>query len=1225
MNYPKELKEPKVLRIFFSSPFNGMEIEREELTKRYWPRIQSLCNVHGLQFRAVDMRWGITSQSSDAARVIQICLAEAARSDIFVGFYGQRYGWHGENDKTLQKNFDNALPSFPWIDKYRDRSVTELEFLAGHLNNPGKIPACLCFRDKKFDDKKVEEAERVDKKAANKWKIESEVAELRMNDLKRRVKETEDAALGVDICYKTPEEGAKFMFDCIWKHLNDYLLIHLRSTGEQSRLLKQLTLHSQFTESRSSNSKPICIVGESGIGKSALLSNWKVSYSQKNNDEVLFLYHFGCAKGSTSIGSFLATASAYLNDILIERKQTKDFFEISDKKELVRSFQKILNDFNEEFKRKPIIIIDGLDKLEIDKSTAPFFWFQTNILPLGHFILSTNINDSTHLKVIDERGYDKYEVSVLSKERKQAFCTKTLKGYSKEFSESQLNSVVEVKQTENPLYLKVFVEEICSFGYFRLLDEKISDLLSASTSTDLFEKVLIRLEADYNDENNPTFIQDALCSLLLTEYGLSEKDILDYLNVDQHVWVPFFFSIEKFLIIRNGMLQISINEFGLAIKAKYCPTDELLQRSTQKLAVFLYSQFEKKKKTGENMESVLMDELPLLLMKLNDKEKLLEFVTTENVINYYKNKVNAILEFFSKFTSDELYKAFSKFINNTVCYNYIENERNFSEDDFVAKIVYECKHYELYEIITKKVMTLIPVSKHSEDKKKELNLSMKYDLGCIYCDCFEIDKSIAIHKELLEYYESINNLRLLQQIYHALGTAYINSEVYDEAEKCFDKCLEILDSGELNVVDNTRGLVYSNLGLIYQKTNRLEKAYEMTSQSIKIEEEYYFGDLPLSISHRIHNLAIIERKRNNLDEADKLYLKSFEIIKNTVGENSIDAAMIYQNRAVVEGARENPDLDKCHELTLKNLEIMEKAIGDNVKDMRLTFALENMALNLFNRKNFDEMETYLWRAVERREINQDFRSALSFYDPLIIKYVNEDKEYTKARRLILNLFHAKQQLFYFLVLYLCDKEIGDNPERPYEMTLEYASEKYPTDMQTYFFRLKNVLIPEKAIDKIIDAANRFYVTAHESKDEEAIGNCPSVLEVSIKLLRDKELPEVAEKMAIEALKHEPENKEILNEYAITLESLKKKPDVLEVYEKLFKMHPETIEFAINCCKYCCELGKIENAEKYLADFVKLSETNTTHSNLIPIFENAIKEMKKKREEYEMSVKNSEQH
>jgi len=85
----QQLKNPQVVKIFFSSPFGGMEEEREELTRRYWPSIAHLCSQHGLQFAAVDMRWGITAESSDTAQVINICLREIDRSDMFVGFFGQ--------------------------------------------------------------------------------------------------------------------------------------------------------------------------------------------------------------------------------------------------------------------------------------------------------------------------------------------------------------------------------------------------------------------------------------------------------------------------------------------------------------------------------------------------------------------------------------------------------------------------------------------------------------------------------------------------------------------------------------------------------------------------------------------------------------------------------------------------------------------------------------------------------------------------------------------------------------------------------------------------------------------------------------------------------------------------------------------------------------------------------------------------------------------------------
>jgi len=87
-----KLKEPKTCRIFFSSPFGGMEEEREEFTRKYYPPIQHACSVKGVQFVAVDMRWGITSQAAENAQVINTCLREIDRSDIFVGFFGQ-VGW----------------------------------------------------------------------------------------------------------------------------------------------------------------------------------------------------------------------------------------------------------------------------------------------------------------------------------------------------------------------------------------------------------------------------------------------------------------------------------------------------------------------------------------------------------------------------------------------------------------------------------------------------------------------------------------------------------------------------------------------------------------------------------------------------------------------------------------------------------------------------------------------------------------------------------------------------------------------------------------------------------------------------------------------------------------------------------------------------------------------------------------------------------------------------
>lgn len=44
--------------VFFSSPFGGMERERDLLTKLYFPELRVMCEQAGLTFVPIDLRWG---------------------------------------------------------------------------------------------------------------------------------------------------------------------------------------------------------------------------------------------------------------------------------------------------------------------------------------------------------------------------------------------------------------------------------------------------------------------------------------------------------------------------------------------------------------------------------------------------------------------------------------------------------------------------------------------------------------------------------------------------------------------------------------------------------------------------------------------------------------------------------------------------------------------------------------------------------------------------------------------------------------------------------------------------------------------------------------------------------------------------------------------------------------------------------------------------------------
>jgi nephrocystin-3 len=54
----------------------------------------ALCQNKGVQFVAVDLRWGITEEAAKNNQVLDICLREIERSDIFIGIYGQVNGPH---------------------------------------------------------------------------------------------------------------------------------------------------------------------------------------------------------------------------------------------------------------------------------------------------------------------------------------------------------------------------------------------------------------------------------------------------------------------------------------------------------------------------------------------------------------------------------------------------------------------------------------------------------------------------------------------------------------------------------------------------------------------------------------------------------------------------------------------------------------------------------------------------------------------------------------------------------------------------------------------------------------------------------------------------------------------------------------------------------------------------------------------------------------------------
>ena len=87
----------KIVRIFTSSTFTDMLMERNTLMEYVYPKIKEYCREkHGLEFQVVDMRWGVRDEMTDEHMTTALCMNELrgcqkySMGPNFIYFGGQK-------------------------------------------------------------------------------------------------------------------------------------------------------------------------------------------------------------------------------------------------------------------------------------------------------------------------------------------------------------------------------------------------------------------------------------------------------------------------------------------------------------------------------------------------------------------------------------------------------------------------------------------------------------------------------------------------------------------------------------------------------------------------------------------------------------------------------------------------------------------------------------------------------------------------------------------------------------------------------------------------------------------------------------------------------------------------------------------------------------------------------------------------------------------------------
>ena len=106
----------RVFRIFVSSSFNDLKVERNALQSRVYPRLRQLAASHGYGFQVIDLRWGVSEEASLDQQAMSICLDEVARCQQtsprpnFIVLLGDRYGWFPPPPRIPIADFNRLLP-----------------------------------------------------------------------------------------------------------------------------------------------------------------------------------------------------------------------------------------------------------------------------------------------------------------------------------------------------------------------------------------------------------------------------------------------------------------------------------------------------------------------------------------------------------------------------------------------------------------------------------------------------------------------------------------------------------------------------------------------------------------------------------------------------------------------------------------------------------------------------------------------------------------------------------------------------------------------------------------------------------------------------------------------------------------------------------------------------------------------------------------------------------
>ena len=589
----------RLVRVFISSTFRDFIEERDLLVKRVFPELRQRCRERFVEVLEVDLRWGITEEQSKSGETLRICLQEIDRCRpsapvFFVGLLGERYGWIPPRDYFEQDVLED--PKLSWVKGHvGGKSVTELEILHGVLNNDQmRDKAFFYYRNDGYQDRHWDAIERYH--AGHQTPIEStdftnekspepQVAIGKQRDLKRRVRDFSVKWEPND--YETPQDMADLVLEDLWAAINEVFPDSIVPDENARQRLE----HDAFAQSRTKGYVPRpglfeeldkilsgdtaikVVLGESGVGKSALLAAWLKDREDKLPQKRFTHFIGGTGESGTAEGIVRRLMAAIREWGAVSEQIPEDL------REAVRALPDWLAKAAETEKHGVLLVLDALNQLENEYDRS--LWWLPKELPRGVKLIASTLPGPAE-DALSERDFlnDAVSVPLLLNEEKRTIITSYLSTFSKGIATNLSNRLAGAPQCANPLFLRVVLDELRLRARHENLSQSLDRMLEANDPSELYIQVLKGLEEF--DCDRPNLVRESLGYLAIARRGLTESELLQLLSVSENpstsplprkIWSPLYLALEDSLVSRNGQLGFFHDYLRQAVEREYLDED----------------------------------------------------------------------------------------------------------------------------------------------------------------------------------------------------------------------------------------------------------------------------------------------------------------------------------------------------------------------------------------------------------------------------------------------------------------------------------------------------------------------------------------------------------------------------------------------------------------------------------------------------------------------------